>query len=41
MIEIVFEFESQNTTIQGNESEPFKEIIHRFSQKLSVDSNEL
>ena len=41
MIKIVFEFESQNTTIQGNESEPFKEIIHRFSQKLSVDSNEL
>ena len=41
MIEIVFEFESQNTTIQGNASQPFKEIISGFCHKVFADSNEI
>ena len=41
MIQIVFEFESQNIIIQGNVSDPFKKIINNFCQKISVDSNEL
>ena len=41
MIQIVFEFESQNITIQGNVSDQFKKIINNFCQKISVDSNEL
>ena len=41
MIKIVFEFESQKTTIQCNASESFKIIISKFCQKTFLDSNEL
>ena len=41
MVTIEFEFESQNFTIQGNASDPFKKIINSFCHKVSVDSNEL
>ena len=41
MIKIVFEFESQIISIQGNVSESFKIIISKFSQKTFLDTNEM
>ena len=41
MIKIVFEFESQIISIQGNVSESFKIIINKFSQKTFLDTNEM
>ena len=41
MVTIEFLFESQNIFIQSNASEPFKEIISKFSQKINIDSSEL
>ena len=41
MLKIVFEFESQIISIQGNVFESFKIIISKFSQKTFLDTNEM
>ena len=38
---IEFDFEGQKIAVQANVSEPFKNVINQFSQKISVDPKEL